>query len=141
MSLRYDVAGISACDSGAPLKHADEGWYCCGFPSRPTSSLRPALNNANTRLITLGSVQRATLLPSSPRDLTELVLVLPVMDQNAHLPHDSLGPRALGIITPFLIVGILVFLVRIYTRVTPVYKLDASDYTISVVVVSTRQSR
>ncbi|EKJ69480.1 hypothetical protein NXS19_008169 [Fusarium pseudograminearum] len=57
------------------------------------------------------------------------------MDQNAQLPHDSLGPRALGIVTPFLIVGILVFLVRIYTRVTPVYKLDASDYTILVAVI------
>ncbi|EGU72836.1 hypothetical protein FOXB_16657 [Fusarium oxysporum f. sp. conglutinans Fo5176] len=57
------------------------------------------------------------------------------MDQNAHLPHSSLGPRALGIVTPFLIVGILVFSVRIYTRVTPVYKLDASDYTISVAVI------
>ncbi|EXM20553.1 hypothetical protein RAB80_010311 [Fusarium oxysporum f. sp. vasinfectum] len=57
------------------------------------------------------------------------------MESNAHLPHSSLGPRALGIVTPFLIVGILVFTVRIYTRVTPVYKLDASDYTISVAVI------
>ncbi|KAL5592354.1 hypothetical protein FOBRF1_013380 [Fusarium oxysporum] len=57
------------------------------------------------------------------------------MDQDAHLPHDSLGPRALAIVTPFLIVAILVFSVRIYTRVTPVYKLDASDYTISVAVL------
>jgi hypothetical protein len=57
MSLRYDVAGISTGDGGAPLNDADKGWYRCGFPSRPTSSLRPALNNANTRLITLRSVQ------------------------------------------------------------------------------------
>ncbi|KAI6749279.1 hypothetical protein HG530_015118 [Fusarium avenaceum] len=57
------------------------------------------------------------------------------MDQAAHRPHDSLGPQALAIVTPFLIVGITVFLVRIYTRVTPVYKLDASDYTISVAVL------
>lgn len=86
-------------------------------------------------------MQRATLLPSDPRDLTELVLVLSVMESNAYLPHSSLGPRALGIVTPFLIVGILVFTVRIYTRVTPVYKLDASDYTISVAVIGIRQSR
>ncbi|KAF5702849.1 hypothetical protein FMUND_13275 [Fusarium mundagurra] len=57
------------------------------------------------------------------------------MESNAHLPHSSLGPRALGIVTPFLIIGILVFTVRIYTWVTPVYKLDASDYTISVAVI------
>ncbi|KAH7247515.1 uncharacterized protein BKA55DRAFT_664704 [Fusarium redolens] len=31
------------------------------------------------------------------------------MDQDAHLPHDSLGPRALAIVTPFLIIAILVF--------------------------------
>jgi hypothetical protein len=62
------------------------------------------------------------------------------MEQDAHLPHDSLGPRALAIVTPFFIVAIIVFLVRIYTRVTPVYKLDISDYTISVVIVSTGQS-
>ncbi|KAL5611013.1 hypothetical protein FOBRF1_007130 [Fusarium oxysporum] len=57
------------------------------------------------------------------------------MDQDAHLPHDSLGPRALAIVRPFLIVAILVFSVRIFTRVTPVYKLDASDYIISVAVL------
>ncbi|KAI3573670.1 hypothetical protein IWW34DRAFT_810295 [Fusarium oxysporum f. sp. albedinis] len=57
------------------------------------------------------------------------------MDEAAHRPHDSLRPRALAIVTPFLIVAIIVFSVRIYTRVTPVYKLDASDYTISVAVL------
>ncbi|KAH7204883.1 uncharacterized protein BKA55DRAFT_600412 [Fusarium redolens] len=57
------------------------------------------------------------------------------MDQDAHLPHDSLGPRALAIVTPFLIIAIIVFSVQIYTRVTPVYKLDASDYTISVAIL------
>ncbi|KAM5341192.1 hypothetical protein ACJ41O_015301 [Fusarium nematophilum] len=57
------------------------------------------------------------------------------MDQDAHLPHDSLGPQALAIVTPFFIVAILVFSVRIYTRVRPAYKLDASDYTISVAIL------
>ncbi|KAH7268954.1 uncharacterized protein BKA55DRAFT_531631 [Fusarium redolens] len=57
------------------------------------------------------------------------------MDQNAHLPHSSLGPQALGIVRPFLIIGILVFSVRIYTCVTQVYKLDASDYTIPGAVI------
>ncbi|KAF4417545.1 hypothetical protein F53441_14511 [Fusarium austroafricanum] len=57
------------------------------------------------------------------------------MDRDAHLPHDSLGPRVLAIISPFLIIAIIAFSVRIYTRVTPVYKLDASDYTISVAVL------
>ncbi|QKD57433.2 uncharacterized protein FOBCDRAFT_138993 [Fusarium oxysporum Fo47] len=60
------------------------------------------------------------------------------MDQDAHLPHDSLGPRALVIVTPFLIIAIIVFSARIYTHVAPVYKLDASDYTISVAIISTR---
>lgn len=71
-------------------------------------------------------------------DLAELVLVLPIMDQDTHLPHDSLGPRALAIVTPLFIVAILVFSVRIYTHATPIYKLDASDYTISVAFVSKR---
>nr|CEG05002.1 unnamed protein product [Fusarium clavum] len=57
------------------------------------------------------------------------------MEQAAHRPHDSLGPKALAIVTPFVIVGIIAFLVRIYTRITPVYKLDASDYTISVAIL------
>ena len=61
------------------------------------------------------------------------------MDQDAHLPHDSLGPRAQAILLPLFIVAILVFSVRIYTHVVPAYKLDASDYTISAAVVSARQ--
>lgn len=49
---------------------------------------------------------------------------------------DSVGLHALGVVTPFFVLAILVFSVRIYTRITPVRKLDATDYTNSVAVVS-----
>ncbi|KAH6691946.1 hypothetical protein EV126DRAFT_444998 [Verticillium dahliae] len=57
------------------------------------------------------------------------------MNDDGSLSHDSLGPRALAIVTPFFVLAILIFSVRIYTRVTPTHKLDASDYTISIAIL------
>ncbi|KAH7119464.1 hypothetical protein B0J13DRAFT_457875 [Dactylonectria estremocensis] len=51
-------------------------------------------------------------------------------------PVDDLGLHNLAIITPIFALGILLFLVRIYTRVVPTYKLNASDYMLSVAVVA-----
>lgn len=49
---------------------------------------------------------------------------------------DSVGPKSLVIITPILALGILFYFARIYTRIVPEYKLNASDYTSTVAVVS-----
>lgn len=48
---------------------------------------------------------------------------------------DSTGARALTIITPFFALGLLLFVLRIYTRMIPIFKLNASDYLIMVAVV------
>ncbi|KAF4993683.1 hypothetical protein FDECE_13345 [Fusarium decemcellulare] len=52
-------------------------------------------------------------------------------------PHDdSTGARALIIITPFFALGLLLFVLRMYTRITPVYKLNISDYLITIAVIA-----
>ncbi|KAI8724309.1 hypothetical protein NCS52_00288700 [Fusarium sp. LHS14.1] len=47
---------------------------------------------------------------------------------------DSIGPRSLEIVTVIFALGILLFLLRIYTRVVPTYKLNTSDYMIMIAV-------
>ncbi|KAM5341938.1 hypothetical protein ACJ41O_014969 [Fusarium nematophilum] len=49
---------------------------------------------------------------------------------------DSIGPRSLAIVTVIFGLGILLFLLRIYTRVIPTYKLNASDYMIIIAVIA-----
>ncbi|PVH97399.1 hypothetical protein DM02DRAFT_533289 [Periconia macrospinosa] len=51
-----------------------------------------------------------------------------------HLVNDSIAIDDLAIAMTFLGLSLIVFAIRIYTRVYPKYKLDASDYTISVAV-------
>ncbi|KAH8658552.1 hypothetical protein BGZ61DRAFT_567588 [Ilyonectria robusta] len=58
------------------------------------------------------------------------------MGRQPPLVDDSIGPQNLAIITPIFSLGILLFVLRIYTRVTPIYKLNASDYTNAVAVVA-----
>lgn len=65
-----------------------------------------------------------------------MLAFLSVMGRQPPLVDDSIGPQNLAIITPIFSLGILLFLIRIYTRVTPIYKLNASDYTNTVAVVS-----
>ena len=64
------------------------------------------------------------------------------MDQTIPSPltDDSTGTTALSIITPIFALGILFYALRIYTRVIPTYKLNASDYTCTIAVVSARTS-
>ncbi|KAH7116590.1 hypothetical protein B0J13DRAFT_459106 [Dactylonectria estremocensis] len=50
-------------------------------------------------------------------------------------PIDDLGLHNLAIITPIFTFSILLFLMRIYTYVVLTYKLNASDYMLSVAVV------
>ncbi|KAH6949453.1 hypothetical protein DER45DRAFT_580327 [Fusarium avenaceum] len=49
---------------------------------------------------------------------------------------DSTGTRALAIITPFFALGLIVFVLRLYTRVSPAYKLSGSDYLIMIAMVA-----
>lgn len=60
------------------------------------------------------------------------------MDQQTPPVNDSVGTKSLAILTPILTLGILSFSVRIYSRVIPTYKLNASDYTNAIAVVSNR---
>jgi len=53
--------------------------------------------------------------------------------------NDSTAQGYLPIVMTFLGLSLFVFAIRIYTRVYPKYKLDASDYTLSVAVVSCAQ--
>lgn len=63
------------------------------------------------------------------------------MGRQPPLVDDSIGPQNLAIITPLFSLGILLFVLRIYTRVTPIYKLNASDYTNAVAVVCETSKR
>lgn len=65
-----------------------------------------------------------------------MLAFLSVMGRQPPLVDDSIGPQNLAIITPLFSLGILLFVLRIYTRVTPIYKLNASDYTNAVAVVA-----
>lgn len=57
-------------------------------------------------------------------------------------PHPVNDSNALGnlpIVMTIFGLSLFVFAIRIYTRVCPKYKLDASDYTLSIAVVSRTQ--
>ncbi|KAH8707191.1 hypothetical protein GQ44DRAFT_715912 [Phaeosphaeriaceae sp. PMI808] len=58
------------------------------------------------------------------------------MGGETYLVDDSTGPRALVVTTVLLALALLCFLARIYTRIFPSYKLNASDFMNSVAVVS-----
>ncbi|KAJ9419944.1 hypothetical protein FOXG_15610 [Fusarium oxysporum f. sp. lycopersici 4287] len=49
---------------------------------------------------------------------------------------DSTGVHALTVITPFFSLGLVIFILRMYTRIIPAYKLHASDYLITIAVVA-----
>jgi len=56
------------------------------------------------------------------------------MGGETHLVDDSTGPRALVVTTVLFAVALLCFSARIYTRISPSYKLNASDYMNAVAV-------
>jgi len=56
--------------------------------------------------------------------------------QTQALPNDSVGPKALAVLTPILVIGLLFYSIRIYTRVVPKYKLNAADWACTIAVVS-----
>jgi hypothetical protein len=58
------------------------------------------------------------------------------MGGETDLVDDSTGTRALVIVTVSFALALLCFTARIYTRVFPLYKLNASDFINSVAVVS-----
>lgn len=58
------------------------------------------------------------------------------MAQQTAPPDDSNGLESLYILGPFMFLGIVFFIVRIYTRLALSYKLNVSDYTNAVAVVS-----
>ena len=57
------------------------------------------------------------------------------MDQHTPTVDDNLGPHALGICTPILVIALLLYLVRIISRTTPKFRLDYVDYIVSLAVV------
>jgi hypothetical protein len=58
------------------------------------------------------------------------------MDQQSrHVPNDSVGPKALTVLTPIFAIGILFYAVRIYTRVVPKYKLNVADWACTIATV------
>jgi hypothetical protein len=58
------------------------------------------------------------------------------MSGGTHLVDDSTGPFALVAVTVPLALALLCFFARIYTRVFPTYKLNASDFMNIAAVVS-----
>ncbi|KAH8728547.1 hypothetical protein GQ44DRAFT_675982 [Phaeosphaeriaceae sp. PMI808] len=53
-----------------------------------------------------------------------------------HLVNDSIALDGLAIVMTLFGLSLFVFAIRIYTRVYPKYKLDASDYNLSIAVIS-----
>jgi hypothetical protein len=51
-------------------------------------------------------------------------------------PDLTVGLRALGVLAPLFVIALTVYIVRIWTRSRPKYRLNASDYTISVAMAS-----
>jgi len=58
------------------------------------------------------------------------------MAQQTAPPDDSNGLESLYILGPFMFLGIVFFIVRIYTRLALSYKLNVSDYTNAVAVLA-----
>ena len=50
-------------------------------------------------------------------------------------PGDSVGPRALLIVFPLFVFALLLFAIRIYTRLIRRHRLQAADYAITVAIV------
>jgi hypothetical protein len=61
---------------------------------------------------------------------------LGIMGGETHLVDDSTGRRALVATTVLLALALLCFSARIYTRIFPSYKLNASDFMNAFAVVS-----
>jgi hypothetical protein len=58
------------------------------------------------------------------------------MDQHSRdVPNDSVGFKALAVLTPIFAIGTIFYAVRIYTRVVPKYKLNVADWACTIVVV------
>jgi len=58
--------------------------------------------------------------------------------QTTPLVNDSAGQKALYILAPILAIGILLYLLRIFTRIIPTRKMKSSDYMSTFAVVSNR---
>ncbi|KAH7333457.1 hypothetical protein BKA65DRAFT_45223 [Rhexocercosporidium sp. MPI-PUGE-AT-0058] len=59
------------------------------------------------------------------------------MNQQAAPPaNDSAGGKALYILTPIVAIGILLHLLRIFTRIIPTCRLNLSDYTSMIAVLA-----
>jgi hypothetical protein len=68
--------------------------------------------------------------------------ILPVQPMGwAYKKRDSTSPNAthypavIAITTPFVVIMILVYLLRIYTRIRPVFRLHWDDYVITLAFV------
>jgi len=57
-------------------------------------------------------------------------------DQHTPPVDDNLGPHALAICTPILVIALLLYVIRIIPRTTPKIKLNFADYLVSAAVVS-----
>ncbi|KAK0610832.1 hypothetical protein B0T14DRAFT_570765 [Immersiella caudata] len=51
-------------------------------------------------------------------------------------PDLAVGVKALAVLVPLFVVAMTVYLVRIWTRCRPKYRLNAADYTISVAILA-----
>jgi len=49
--------------------------------------------------------------------------------------HPNVGPQTMGTLTPLFAIALLVYTVRIWTRVRPKSRLNAADYMITVAMV------
>lgn len=50
-------------------------------------------------------------------------------------PDLAVGTRALEILVPLWAFALVVYAVRIWTRIRPKYRLNAADYTVSIAMV------
>jgi len=63
------------------------------------------------------------------------------MDGGAPLPpNDTVGPEVLYELFPLFGLAVLVWAIRIWSRVRPKLRLTAADYTITIAVVRPRPS-
>lgn len=58
------------------------------------------------------------------------------MDQHAPPVDDNLGPTTLAICTPIFALALLLYVIRVFPRMTPTIKLGYADYIVSLAVVS-----
>ncbi|KAK4447386.1 hypothetical protein QBC34DRAFT_496246 [Podospora aff. communis PSN243] len=57
-------------------------------------------------------------------------------DQGSATPDLAVGVKALAVLIPLFVIAMVVYIVRMWTRCRPKYRLNAADYTISIAILA-----